>query len=92
MKRVLPSTLVGWFLGYAERLERPRLFKWICALFLVNLFVIDPLPFIDEILLGLFALYLSRQKANPAGSDTGKSGGEKVVKGETVKDGRDSRR
>lgn len=92
MKRVLPSTLVGWFLGYAEKLERPRLFKWICALFLVNLFVIDPLPFIDEILLGLFTLYLARQKATPDKRATEKSRGEKVIKGETVKDGRDSRR
>ncbi|WP_237065935.1 DUF6116 family protein [Microbulbifer guangxiensis] len=83
MKRVLPSALVGWFLSYAEKLERPRLFRWICALFLINLFIIDPVPFVDEILLGLFTVYLARQKANPENAE------EKVVRGETVKDGRD---
>lgn len=86
MKRVLPSALVGWFLSYAEKLERPRLFKWIFALFLINLFIIDPVPFVDEILLGLFTIYLARQKASPAERTE-----EKVVRGETVKDGRDKK-
>ncbi|GAA5525636.1 hypothetical protein Maes01_02208 [Microbulbifer aestuariivivens] len=69
MKKALPSSLVGWFLGYAEKLERPRLFKWICVLFLVDLLVIDPLPFIDEILLMLLTLYLARCKRESAAAD-----------------------
>ncbi|WP_237060164.1 DUF6116 family protein [Microbulbifer sediminum] len=63
MKRVLPSAMVGWFLSYARRLEHPHLFKWICAIFLVDLFVPDFLPFVDELILGLAAVYLgSRRK------------------------------
>lgn len=62
MKRVLPSTLVGWFLNYAKKLEHPQLFKWVSAIFLVNLFIPDPLPFVDELLLGLAAIYLGKQK------------------------------
>lgn len=64
MKRVLPSTLVGWFLNYATRLKHPQLFKWICALFLVNLFIPDPIPLVDELVLGLATLYLGRKKKN----------------------------
>jgi len=64
MKRVLPSTLVGWFLNYATRLEHPQLFKWICALFLVNLFIPDPIPIVDELVLGLATFYLARKKKN----------------------------
>jgi len=86
MKRVLPSTLVGWFLSYAKRLKHPQLFKWIVAIFLVDLFIPDLLPFVDEILLGLAALYLgSRKKARPKGPGerpnekfSGRGGGERV--------------
>lgn len=75
MKKVLPSALVGWFLNYARKLEHPRLFQWICAIFLVNLFIPDPVPLLDELLLGLFALYLGRQKK------VTESTGEKTVGG-----------
>ncbi|MFI2812812.1 MULTISPECIES: DUF6116 family protein [Microbulbifer] len=72
MKKVLPSALVGWFLSYARRLRHPQLFKWICAVFIVDLFVPDLLPFVDEVLLGLAALYLgSRRK--PTSSDLPRS-------------------
>lgn len=68
MKRVLPSALVGWFLNYAKKLEHPQLFKWVVAIFLVDLFIPDLLPFVDELLLGLAALYLgSRKKVRTAG-------------------------
>lgn len=62
MKRVLPSALVGWFLNYSRKLEHPQLFKWISVIFLVDLFIPDVVPFVDEILLGLATLYLGRRK------------------------------
>lgn len=64
MKRVLPSAFVGWFLNYAETLRHPQLFKWITAIFLVDLFVPDLVPFADELLLGMAVLYLGRRKKN----------------------------
>ncbi|HEY8568645.1 DUF6116 family protein [Microbulbifer sp.] len=62
MKRVLPSALVGWFLNYARRLKHPQLFKWICALFLIDLIIPDLVPFVDELLLGLATLFLAAWK------------------------------
>ncbi|WP_231756889.1 DUF6116 family protein [Microbulbifer elongatus] len=59
MKRVLPSAFVGWFLNYARKLKHPQLFKWICALFLIDLIIPDFLPFVDEILLGLGTIFLA---------------------------------
>ncbi|WP_255463298.1 DUF6116 family protein [Microbulbifer sp. YPW1] len=62
MKRVIPSSLVVWFLNYARRLKHPQLFKWICALFLIDLIIPDLVPFVDEILLGLATLFLASWK------------------------------
>ena len=45
-------------LGYASRLKFPKLFLLMLTLFVIDLIVIDPIPFIDEILLGLGALLL----------------------------------
>ncbi|MCW8128332.1 DUF6116 family protein [Microbulbifer halophilus] len=78
MKRV---ALVGWFLNYAGKLEHPQLFKWICAIFLVNLFIPDPIPFVDELLLGLATLYLGnqkkdRQRETPTEKPAGRGKGE----------------
>jgi len=40
-----------------------RQLAWLAGiLFLLNLVVPDPLPFVDEALLGLLTLWLSRQK------------------------------
>lgn len=64
MKALLLKPLLDW----AARLERPRLLALIATLFVVNLFVPDLLPFVDEILLGLGTLFLaSRKKPDPPG-------------------------
>lgn len=64
MKALLLKPLLDW----AARLERPRLLALIATLFVVNLFVPDLLPFVDEILLGLGTLFLaSRKKPEPPG-------------------------
>jgi hypothetical protein len=52
-------------LGYLETLRFPWLLLVTAALFLVNVFVPDALPFVDEILLGLFAVVLGRLKRTP---------------------------
>lgn len=48
---------------FLARLERPLLFKIAAGLFLVSLFVPDPIPFLDELLFGIATLLLTRQKA-----------------------------
>lgn len=83
MKRVLPSALVGWFLNYAETLQHPQLFKWITAIFLVDLFIPDLVPFADELLLGMAAVYLGRRKKSrtqdaPEEKPVGHGPGERV--------------
>jgi len=44
----------------AGRLKYPTLLKLTAALFVITLIVPDPIPFVDEILLGLATLVLSR--------------------------------
>lgn len=54
--------LLGPFLNWARKLKYPALFKLVAALFLVTMVVPDPIPFIDEILLGLGTLLLANWK------------------------------
>ncbi|HSX62058.1 MAG TPA: DUF6116 family protein [Tahibacter sp.] len=60
------SLMVGPLLGFAERLRFPRLLLLTAALFFVDLVVPDLIPFVDEILLALVTLLLSRWKKKPA--------------------------
>jgi hypothetical protein len=62
MSDSLRSVLFGPLLGYAERLRFPRLLAFTAALFLVDVFVPDLIPFADEILLALVTLVLGRWK------------------------------
>ena len=52
------NALIAPLLAYASRLRFPWLFGIMLVLFVVNLFVVDPIPLVDEVLLGLFALLL----------------------------------
>ena len=56
------SGLVG---RYASRLATGPLLVVMVALFVISLVVPDPLPFVDEILLGIAALMLARRKREP---------------------------
>ncbi|MCF7751797.1 hypothetical protein KQ945_13650 [Bacillus subtilis subsp. subtilis] len=49
-------------LEWARRLRYPTLFKITAGLFALTLFIPDPLPFVDEILLGLGTLLLANWK------------------------------
>ena len=55
-------TVVGWLLRWARGLRFRTLTFLTLALFAVNLVVPDPIPFVDEILMGLGALLLARQR------------------------------
>lgn len=58
----LRSVVFGPLLGFAERLRFPRLLALTATLFVIDLFVPDLVPFVDEILLALVTLLLSRWK------------------------------
>ncbi len=61
MTRLL-RLLLQPLLRYLGRLRWPYLFALAAALFVADLLVPDPLPFVDEILLGLVSLILARPR------------------------------
>lgn len=67
----MPSPLLVPFLAFARRLRHPTLFKVTAVLFAISvLWPFDPIPLIDEILLGLGTLLLAGwkdRKAAPRG-------------------------
>jgi hypothetical protein len=59
-------------LGFAGRLRFPQLFIVTAALFLLDIITPDPIPFMDEILLGLGTLLLgSLRKRKSVDNQTG---------------------
>lgn len=61
------------FFNWARKLKHPTLFKLVAAIFLVNVFLPDPIPFIDEILLGLGTLLLANWKDRNKSMDDGRN-------------------
>jgi len=58
MAHPLTLPLLGWL----RRLSYPRLFMLTAVLFGLGLLIPDPLPFVDELLLGLVTLLLAGRK------------------------------
>lgn len=56
-------------LGFADRLRFPQLFAITAALFVLDLIVPDPIPFLDEILLGLATLMLGNWRKRKRSTD-----------------------
>ena len=54
-------------LRYASNLRFPRLLAVAAVLFVIDLLIPDPLPFVDEILLGLTSLLLASLKTGRSG-------------------------
>jgi len=65
----VPNPVLAPVLRWLGRLSYPKLFLVAATLFVINLFVIDPLPFVDELLLGIGALMISRRKRKPEPGD-----------------------
>lgn len=61
----LGSAFVGLLPRFTSRLRFPQLFALTLAVFVVDLFVPDMIPFIDEVLLGLTTLLLGNWKRRP---------------------------
>ena len=55
----MPNPLLLPVMRWLGRLSYPRLFLVAAALFVANTFIWDPIPFVDEILLGLGTLLLA---------------------------------
>ena len=58
----MASPLLLPFLSWAGKLRYPILFKLTAVLFLLTLFIPDPVPLVDEVLLGLGTLLLANWK------------------------------
>ncbi len=58
----MPNLLATPLLAWARRLRFPKLLALTSALFVATLLVPDPLPFADELLLGLGTLLLASWK------------------------------
>ncbi|RPD85906.1 MULTISPECIES: DUF6116 family protein [Luteimonas] len=61
MPNPLSVPLVAWL----SRLSYPRLFIVAGVLFFINLLIPDPLPLIDEVLLGVVTMVLAKRKRAP---------------------------
>lgn len=59
----MASPLLLPLLNWARKLRYPTLFKLTAALFLVSLVIPDPIPLVEEILLGLGTLLLANWKS-----------------------------
>ena len=53
-------------LQWARRLRYPTLFKLTAGLFVLTLFIPDPIPFVDELVLGFGTLLLANWKSHHA--------------------------
>jgi len=54
-----PQERQSFIQQFASRLRFPQLFTIVLVLFVVDLFVPDPIPFVDEILFGLLTVLLA---------------------------------
>ncbi len=73
MGKLTRGGFVAIAMRWASKLRFPWLFLLAATLLVVNLFIPDPIPFADEILLGLGAVMLSKLKkpsGEPAPGDT----------------------
>lgn len=66
----MPNPLLSPIFGWARKLRFPTLFKITAALFVLSVLIPDPLPFVDEILLGLGTLMLAQWKQRGQVIDT----------------------
>lgn len=65
----MPSPLLAPLLRWFGKLSYPRLFLLTAILFVANALILDPIPFVDELLLGLGTLLLANWKQRKAGVD-----------------------
>jgi hypothetical protein len=68
----MPNPATGPLMGFASRLKFPTLFFITLGLWALNMVIPDPVPLIDELVLGLLTLLLAtwkNRKEPPAAPD-----------------------
>lgn len=58
-EKVKPPTVIGRFL---DKLRSSQLLMLLSGLLLLDIFILDPLPFVDEIVLAILTLLVARWK------------------------------
>jgi hypothetical protein len=60
MAFITPKRILwGWLMRYASQVRFPKLLVLSGLIFVLDLIIPDPIPFIDEILIGLITLLLA---------------------------------
>lgn len=67
----MPNPMLAPVMRWMSRLSYPRLFLLAAVLFVATLLFPDPIPFVDEILLGIGTVVLANWKSRkkPTGND-----------------------
>lgn len=65
MGKLARGGFAGIFLRWAAGLRFPIVFALTFAIFILNVFLPDVIPFVDEIILGLVAILLANWKKRP---------------------------
>ncbi len=73
--------LITPFLKWASTLRHPTLFKIIALLLLLSVVWPDPLPFLDELILGLSTVLLASWKNRPQPASPAKDD-DRVIEGQ----------
>ena len=63
--KVARGGVAGVFLRWASRLRFPYIFLLMSGLFIINLFIPDVIPLVDEIIMGLAAVLLANLRKKP---------------------------
>lgn len=63
--KVARGGMAGVFLRWASRLRFPYIFLLMSGLFILNLFIPDVIPLVDEIIMGLAAVLLASLRKKP---------------------------
>ena len=75
---------IDMLMTFANKLKFRNLFLLITVLFVLNLFVPDFIPFIDEIILGLMAIILANIRKDKQLEDKGE-----IIEGEIIDEEKD---
>lgn len=78
--------MTGVFGRFLRRLRFPQLFGLAALLLVVNLFIPDPLPFLDEALLAILTVVLGQIRSSDDEDDGDDDGDEPPIKNVTPKD------
>lgn len=79
-----PRALITLFLAFANELKFKNLFLIVIGLFILDLFIPDFIPLIDEIILGLLAIILANWKNERKHEEEGR-----LIEGEIDKENKD---